>query len=245
MKVVIIDDEAHCTLTLSIQLKELFPGFEEPVCFNDPRDGLAWLRTNKADILFLDVEMPHIDGFQLLKSLEGIDFEVIFTTAYNQYVLQAFKVEAVDYLLKPVDDQDLQEAVKRAVKKRMEKESRMQLDTVIDRISKSLLQTGRISLPHAEGVLFVDIAKIIYCQSDGNYTRIFMEGGEKILVTKVLKEIHGMLDENNFLRVHNSYVVNTTHVKRFVRSEGGYLVLTEDHQVAVSRSRKDELHKLM
>jgi len=245
MRTVMIDDEAHCTLTLGIQLKKFFPDFSETVVFNDARKALVWLQQNPVDLVFLDVEMPHLDGFSLLKQLGAPNFQVILTTAFNKYILQAFKVEAVDYLLKPVDDQDFVEAVNRAQKRLFVQRENRALDDVVNRITRAIQSKDRIAIPNSEGVRFLFANEIIYCQSEGNYTRIALLGGKSFLATKVLKDVHAMLNHDHFIRIHNSYVVNAYHVVDYLKAKGGSLILTEGHHVLVSRSRKEELKKLL
>lgn len=235
----IVDDEKHAAETLVWELNRACPEIDVVMTFNDPRKALVELKSNPPDVLFLDVEMPNMSGFELLHKLGEFQFGVIFTTAYDQFALKAIKHSAVDYILKPVDGGELRAAVDKFKQTRSAMEP-AQLQLLLDRISKPR-DFGKVALPASNGLLFVKPESIMYCKSDSNYTQVFFQDGKTHMISKTLKEIEELLDGLSFLRVHHSYLVNMTHVSQFVKSDGGYLVMDDGSHVSVSRSRKEEL----
>jgi two-component system LytT family response regulator len=189
-------------------------------------------------VVFLDIEMPELNGFQLLEQLEDISFSVVFVTAYNEFALKAFKFSALDYLLKPVDTPDLLAAVAKA--ERLQRLDRRQLDLL-----KGQHQSGqypqKLAVPHQAGILFVELKDIVYCESDSNYTKIILANGKHYLLSKTLREVQDFLEERNFLRVHRQYLVNLDHIKMYMKGEGNYLVMSNEASVPVGRSQKDRL----
>ncbi len=188
--------------------------------------------------MFLDIEMPAMDGFQFIKNLKNKDFPVVITTAYNQYALQALKNEAIDYLLKPIDSDDLEETIAK-IKKHNAK------NLTVERLEKILLnfnsasQSKKITINTDGKLVFLNSDEILYAESDGNYSTIFLKDGQKILLTKKLKEVNALLPENSFFRIHNSYIINLNKIKEFLKTDG-YVILESNHKIPVSRQKKSD-----
>lgn len=236
-KAIIIDDEQHCIDTLSWQLKKYCPQIELKASFSRSTEGLNFLNKEAVDVVFLDIEMPELNGFDLLKTVDRVNFQVIFTTAYDEFALKAFRASAVDYLLKPIDKSDLQAAV--------EKLNRPESSTTYVQQVENLLKNlkpqsgGKIALPTLEGLHFVKAQQIMYCISDSNYTNIYLDDGSKLLVSKTLKEIEGVLQDLGFLRIHHSHMINLDKISKYLKGDGGYVVMDDGKSLSVSRARKE------
>jgi two-component system LytT family response regulator len=177
------------------------------------KEGLLAIKKEKPDLVFLDIEMPWMNGFEMLEMLDEINFSIIFTTAHDQFAAKAFRISAVDYLLKSIDANDLKEAVRKAQQK--------------------------IALPYRDGYEFVEVAHIIYCQAEGAYTKVWLDNKKHILVSKTLGDIEELLPDDLFQRIHHSTVVNLNYVTHFVRADGGYVRLQTGEQLIVSKSKKE------
>ncbi len=236
---VLVDDEKDSTETLDILLKANFPDIQVVGKFNQPLVALEFLQKNHFDLLFLDIEMPNMNGFDLLREIPKDDFEVVFVTAYDQFAVKAFKYSAFDYLLKPVEVEDLLACIAKY------QDEKLQLKARLEHLQKMVKQTGamidKIAVPTSHGFEFIEIKDIIRCESDGNYTRIFFTNQPPMLVSRTLKDFDEILEDLNFVRVHQSHLINLKYLRKYVRSEGGYLEMHDGTQITVSRSRKDEL----
>lgn len=242
LKAVLVDDEKHCLRILSAMLDKYCKDVEVTGSYQNAGNALTALQNEPPDIVFLDIEMPKMTGFDLLRSLPEIQFDVIFTTAYDQYAIDAFKVSAIDYLLKPIDEQELIAAIDRIRQKKQS--SRDHLEFLLDIVHNKMGgQSSKIAIPSTYGLDFIEIDTIVYCQSEGNYTHIILAGNKKKLVTRTLKDIQDMLPEHKFYRVHNSYLVNMDFVDQYIRTDGGYLVMNNGDKVRVSRTKKEHLLK--
>ena len=245
IKAIIIDDEKHSIGSLEILLKEYVPSVRLVGSALEPANGIAMIAELQPDLVFLDIAMPDMNGFELLDSLDERNFEVIFTTAYNEYTLHAIRVSAVDYLLKPVDVQELIRAVER-VRARIDKYQNTLSKPVKD--WEKLLatipretHTATIALPTFEGIEMIPVPDIIYVEADGNYAKLVMEHAESLLVSKTLKDMDELLGRYDFLRVHHSYLVRINRVRRYVRGDGGSVIMDNGDELSVSRSRKEDL----
>ena len=242
IKAIIIDDEPDCCESLSILLKKHCPEVNIAGIYYSAEKALPALTTQKPQLVFLDIEMPNMNGFELLEKLPSIDFELIFTTSYDQYAIKAIRFSALDYLLKPVDREELQKAVQK-VERRLQKPLTQQLEILLQKIKQPATPIQRIALPTMEGLKLVPVDSIISCASEGNYTIFLLKGKQKIIVSRPLKEMEEMLEGYSFLRVHNSYLVNMNEIDRFIRTDGGYLIMSDGSSVDVSRSKKELLLK--
>lgn len=241
LKAIIVDDEKHASSTLQWELERSCPNVEVMEVFNKPLDAAAKIPSLDPDILFLDVEMPRMSGFDLLKSLGQPDFGVIFTTAYDQFALKAIKHSAVDYLLKPVDKDELVAAIEKFEASKQAAISVEQMELLFEKVQSKNIDFGKIALPSSSGLVFIDPSELIHCQSDSNYTEVYFRDGRKHVISKTLKEIESLLNCHGFMRVHHSHIVNLRHVTEYIKSEGGYLILDDGSHISVSRSRKEEL----
>ena len=192
------------------------------------------------DIVFLDIEMPHMNGFELLEKLQSVNFKLIFTTSYDQYAIKAIRFSALDYLLKPIDREELQNAVKKAMQE-IDHPMPQQFEVLMQKLSKGSNGGQKIALPRMEGLQLVTIGNIVSCASERNYTFIYLKEKKKMLISRPLKEIEELLEDYFFLRVHHSFLVNLQEISKYVRGEGGYLVMSDRSTVDVSRSKKDLL----
>jgi two-component system, LytTR family, response regulator len=239
-KAIIIDDEADSVKLLTLQLKMYCPQVQVIAGCTDTADGLQQIKTLQPNIVFLDIEMPVMNGFQLLEKLGTINFSLVFVTAYDQFAVKAFRFSALDYLLKPIDGKDLQAAVQKAMQRHWPVQQQLtMLKDQVQGTQKS--HPGKIALPYQNGVSFVEVENIVYCESENNYTRFYTTDGQQHLVSKNLGDIQEVLEDRNFVRVHRQYLVNLDHIKKYVRGEGNYLVLSNDANIPVARSQKEKL----
>ncbi|HWK57430.1 MAG TPA: LytTR family DNA-binding domain-containing protein [Parapedobacter sp.] len=237
-KIALIDDEQHCVKSLLLHINHLFPDFEVVFHSTKPREAIKTLQETAVDLLFLDVEMPGISGFELLDQFEQPPFDVIFTTAYSQYAIQAFKVRAVDYLLKPVDERELMDAVMGWRERRELEQDNNQISALLDSLKKDGLLGNKVAVPILDGFEFIDVKTILYCQSENNYTNIHFESGKTLLISKTLKEFEKVMEKFLFIRTHQSYLINPQYMRKYVRNDGGYIVLVNGKEIPVSASRK-------
>jgi two-component system, LytTR family, response regulator len=230
---IIIDDEIDGRLLLSSMLTENCPAVRILGTFDTAVDGLLAIQKLKPELVFLDIEMPKMNAFAMLEKIGTIDFEIIFVTAYDQYAIKAIKVNAMEYILKPLDKDDLLKAVDKClVKAQTSKQN--QLNT-------SIGATGaKMAIPTRDGFLFVDQNRIIRCEGDGNYTNIYLENDQKYLSSKTLKDFEEILP-SNFVRIHKSHLVNTQYIKKYIKGNGGTIVMNDDTELEVSRRNKELL----
>ena len=244
IKAIIIDDERHSIETLKWKIEQFCDGVKVIAEFEQPKKGLDYLRNNKIDLLFLDIEMPMLNGFELLSQLKTIPFDVVFTTAYDEFGIKAIKFSALDYLLKPVQPQELQRAVEKHQNKPQPSISSEQLQVLFSSINNNSKTPIKIALATKEKIEFVLPEDILACESDSNYTMVFLVNGTKRLISRTLKDFEEMLSGHHFFRPHHSHLVNIKHIKEYVRTEGGYLLMSNDRMVPVSRSRKEAVMNL-
>jgi two-component system LytT family response regulator len=203
-----------------------------------PEEGLQAIQKLEPDVVFLDVEMPRMNGFSLLEQLEDISFCLIFVTAYNEFALRAFRFSALDYLLKPLNITHLCEAVRKAEKR--QRIDHRQLDMLRYQLKEGQYPS-KIAVPFQNGVVFVELKELVYCEADSNYTKLILTGGKSYLLSKTLREVQEVLEGRNFLRVHRQYLINLDHIKMYHKGDGSYLVMTGDVSVPVARNQKDRL----
>jgi two-component system LytT family response regulator len=239
LKAIIIDDEPYCCEILAAMLEAESPQIQVLAICNNGEEGLNAIRKHNPDLVFLDVEMPKMNGFEMLEHLP-VNFHLIFTTAYDQYALKAIRFSALDYLLKPIDREDLKQAVQKAEEK-LQIPMAQQLEVLMQKIKQPLNPISKIALPTMEGLQMISIETIICCESDDNYTKLVLKNGKKLLVTRSLKEIEESLEQHSFLRVHRSYLVNLNEIEKYIKGEGGYLTMSDGYTVDVSKSRKEIL----
>lgn len=242
IRAVIIDDENGCVETLSILLRMHCPEITIEAACTSGASGIEAILKYKPDVVFLDIEMPVMNGFELLEKIGKISFQVVFTTAYNQFAIKAFKYSALDYLLKPIDPDDLKAAVAR-IKELKTVPMKEQFEILLQNVQENK-RPQRIALSTGDGLVFVNTADIMYCQSDSNYTNVVLVNGDKYLLAKSLKEFEDTLPARDFFRIHNSFLVNMNQVKKFVRGDGGYVIMNDETQITIARARREEFFAL-
>jgi len=240
---ILVDDEVNSLDALNILLHEFCPQVEVVARCASPQMALESIRKLSPDLLFLDIEMPGFSGFELLEKLGPISFQVIFTTSYDQYGIKAIKFSALDYILKPIDPQELVAAVNKfQVQKHLPTPA--QYEYLLSQIHNRDLQLHKLAIPTNDGYVLISVDQIVFCEANDNYTHFHLKGDKNIAACRTLKEIEEQLSEFSFLiRVHHSYLVNLNEVLRYVRGEGGYLVMNDGTSINVSRSRKEVLLK--
>ncbi len=244
IRAILIEDELSSLENLSRKLAEFCPTIRVVATSMRPEEAILLIRHHKPDVIFLDIEMPRMDGFKMLQEIKETDFEIIFVTAYNQYAIEAIRFSAFDYLLKPVVIKDLLATVERLEDKTRRK-SKERLETLRQRLSDAKSQEHTIPVPTIEGIEFLQIREIIRIESNSNYSRIILDGGRKIVVAKLLREFEDMLRIYRFYRVHNSHLINLLYVKKYVRGDGGQIIMRNGDVVDISRRKKDELLQLL
>ena len=243
IKAILVDDEIHGLETLGIHLADYCPNVQVMEKCNSAKKALDAIHRLNPDLVFLDIEMPVMNGFELLEQFEEIPFAVIFTTSYDQYAIKAIRFSALDYLLKPVDPKELIAAVNK-VDKQKNPPSNEQLKMLMDQLQHKDGRISKIAIPTTEGFELIPADEVVRCEADDNYTHIFLKNKTKIIASRTLKEVEEQLREfPSFIRVHHSYIVNLNEVVRYVRGEGGYVVMTDGSTVNVSRSSKESLLK--
>jgi two-component system, LytTR family, response regulator len=244
LQVLIIDDEAHIRDSLAKLLARHCPQATVAGEATGVASGLKAIQNLHPDLVLLDIQMADGTGFDLLNALPAIDFKIIFVTAFDQFALQAFKFSAVDYLLKPVNPEALAEAVNRA-EQQVQAHHQLQMQVLKENLKNIDKQHKKIILKTTENVYLLNLQDLISCESDDNYTRVYTTGGEKILVSKTLKDYEEMLAGCGFYRVHKSYLINLAHIKRFEKQEGGYIILTNDLKIPVASRKRDEMMEML
>jgi len=242
---VIAEDELRSREFLKSLITEFCPEITITGAAGSIEEAVPMITGLKPDILFLDIEMHSGTGFDILQQVSHLKFHVIFTTAYDHYAIKAIKFSALDYLLKPIDVQELQQAVQKAIRQIQQELPRQSLEHLLQNIQRSGTNDLTICLSTAEGMEFVPLLQIIRLEASGPYTTFFLKDARRIMVSKNLKEYELLLTDHNFFRVHNSHIINLLEVRRMIKTDGGYAVMTDDSQVAISPKKKDELLQLL
>jgi two-component system LytT family response regulator len=240
IKAIIVDDEPYCCEALSILLDRYCPQVSVTASFHSGADALKVIREQQPQLLFLDIEMPRMNGFELLEKIKDLSFELIFTTSYDQYAIKAIRFSALDYLLKPIDREELIRSVEK-VDQRLASPLPQQIDLLFQKLQHPGHLFSKIAIPTMEGLQMVPVGNIIHCVSDSNYTILHLKDQQKVIASRTLKEIEELLEDYSFLRVHHSNVVNLNEISKYIKGEGGYLVMSDGSSVNVSRSRKEGL----
>jgi len=240
LKSIIIDDEQYCVEALLADLARYCRDVEVVAKCYSAKEGILAIRRLKPQLIFLDVEMPWMNGFEMLEMLEHIDFCIIFTTAYDKFAAKAFRISAVDFLLKPVDVEDLKAAVRKAAEKISGTADVVNIRNLLHNIRQPV-QNQRIALPNRDGYEFAQVSSILYCSAEGAYTRVIFNDKHFLLISRTLGDIEEMLPPEIFLRIHHSTVVNLSAVTHYIRSDGGYVVMNTRDKLMVSKARKDVL----
>ena len=237
MQAIIIDDEKHCREGLAIKLARYCPQVEVVEQCANAKAAIKAIGKYRPDVIFLDIEMPEMTGFEMLEYCSGYDFAIIFTTAYNEYAIEAIRHSALDYLLKPVNKNELIRAVMRvAESKELSRPSKIAelINTVQGKKAPQ-----RIAVPTINGLLMLDVKEILYCESENNYTYFHLVNEKKILISKTLKYIADLLTNNNdFFRIHNSFLINVNYTSRYIKGNGGEVIMSNGKHIPISRIKK-------
>lgn len=245
IKAIIVDDELGARESLSKMLEKNCSSVQIVAKADSMLSAYEAIINLHPDLVFLDIEMPNGNAFDLLEKIKEIDFDIIFTTAYDHYAIKAIKFSAIDYILKPIDPEELVLAVKRYEEKSGQK-------NMLDKKFKTLLNNlkpenklKKVGIPDGDGLIFINLADIIRCDSDGNYTFFILTSGKKIVASRTLGEYEQLFVDDNFFRIHRSHLINLQHVKKYLKGEGGYVIMSDNSQVEVSRRNKNDfLQKL-
>ncbi|WP_299780644.1 LytTR family DNA-binding domain-containing protein [uncultured Formosa sp.] len=239
LKSIIIDDELHNQENLKRLLEMHCPEVLVLATASSADEGLSLITEHEPDLVFLDIEMPKKNGFSMLEDLAVVNFEVIFVTAYNKYVLKAIRSCALDYLMKPVVISELQQAVQNVLNVVKQKKENHKLKTLVENL-KSNQGPKKIALPTADELFFVTVDDIIRCKGENNYTMFYMTDKRSILVSRTLKEWDELLSAYGFIRTHQSHLINKNHVKSYVKRDGGYILMEDGSTVSVSKHKKEQ-----
>ncbi len=243
IRAIIIDDQQNCIDDLSLLLKTHCPEVSIMATAQSGNEGVSILKKLQPQLVFLDVEMQDMTGFDMLQQLSETNFHVVFTTAFDKYAIQAIRSNALDYLLKPVRKNELVEAVSRAANAPVAL-THQQLKGLQETTQNIQVPQNKIALTTTEGLEYVKLEEIIYCLAEGSYTTVFLTDKTQLLVSKSIGKLDEVIDGNGFYRTHNSSLINLSHVKKFVRTDGGYVVMSNGDTVTIARNRKDEFLEL-
>jgi len=245
MKAILIDDEISNLENLQTLLKKHCLQVTVMATAQNVNDAVEAIEKSLPDLVFLDIQMGEETGFDVLKRLPKRNFEVIFVTAYDQYGIQAVKFAALDYLLKPIDIEELIQAVNKAEHKLAAQMPTSQLDFLLQQLKKPEATCSKIALQMQGEIRYVALSEIIRCEADNTYTHFFLSGGEKILISKSLKEYSDLLRPNGFLRTHQSHLVNPKYVKSWLKEDGGILLLISGEKIPISKPNKDAVKQAL
>jgi len=238
----IIDDDRLSRELLHDLLARHFAEIEIKELCKDAKAGIKAVTRWKPDIIFLDIEMPGMNGFEMLRQLPSLQSEVVFITAHDQYAINAIRFSALDYLLKPVKPAQLIESVNRALNKIREKKFPAQYRFLFNNLENQKdNQLHNLAIPTVEGLLFVKLPHVIRCESEDKYTKIFMIGKKMVLASRTLGEFEELLQTSGFIRIHKSHLINSLHLKKYIRGEGGQVVMSDNSMLPVARRKKEEL----
>lgn len=245
LNAIIIDDERSSRNALRQKLAKYCPEVNIIAECENGEEGIKAIASAKPDIVFLDVEMPRMNGFTMLQQLPQHNFEIIFITAYDHYAIKAIKFSALDYLVKPVEVEDLKLAVEKAADKRKNNRGNAALETLLQNLTNKEKEQHRIAIPSMEGLQFITTADIIYLEALSNYTNFYLANNKKITVAKTLKDFEDLLPGSIFIRIHHSYIININCIEKYIKGEGGQLLMKNGAALDVARRKKEEVLKII
>ncbi|MEO5583658.1 MAG: LytTR family DNA-binding domain-containing protein [Saprospiraceae bacterium] len=246
IRTILIDDELDSLSALSLILTEQCPDILILDTCSSPSAGISSILEHKPDLIFLDIEMPLINGFDLLEKVKDQSLSVIFTTAYHHYAITAIRYSALDYLVKPIDPKELVASLERYKIQKTKTSNVEQFQFLLDKISQKEHTLKKLAIPNMEGFRLIDIDDIISCEADDNYTHIHLKNKTKLTASRTLKDIQHLLsDYDFFIRIHHSYLINLKEVNQYIKGEGGHVIMNDGSQLGVSRNKKDILLKYL
>ena len=243
LKAILIDDEESSLSSLKEKISSYCPDIQVTALCDNAGKGIEAIDNLHPDIVFLDIEMPVMNGFVMLQQLTYKNFELIFATAYDHYAIKAIRYSALDYLVKPIEIEDLKAAVNKATDKRNRSYPNPQIELLVEQLVNKKNSFSRIAIPTTEGLQFLKIEEIIYLEASINYTHIYTRDGKKFIVSRTLKDFEDMLPPEVFLRIHNSYIINKNFAEKYIRGDGGQVVLSNGVMLDVAKRKKSEFLK--
>ena len=244
IKAILIDDEKNALEVLEMQLNQFCIDVDVVAICNGGKEGIKAINELQPDLIFLDIEMPHLNGFDVLEATKAMVYKVIFTTAYDQFAIKAFKFSAIDYLLKPIDIVDLQNAVEKVKKENQKYNLEDKVKLLVEQYQQSQKNPKKIVLPIGNMLEFFDIDEIVRVESDSNYSHIYLVNQKKITLSKTLKDVEENIKGEPFFRIHQSHLINTNHIDKAVKGENAYVVMKDGTTFTISRNRKEEFFEL-
>jgi two-component system LytT family response regulator len=242
---IIVEDEELARENLKLLVAEFCPNVNVVAAEDNIEDAVKSINQFSPDILFLDIKIQKNTGFELLKQVDSVGFEIIFTTAYAEFAIEAIKFSAIDYLLKPIDINDLKIAVSKVEKKRNNNNLTQKIEALFYNLQRKPEKYPKLAVPSTNGLTIIHVKDILYCEADGNYTKIHLLKGSSLLICKTLKEYDIILSKFNFFRVHHGFLVNLNEINNYVRGDGGYVVLSNKKEIEVSKRKKEEFLKIL
>ena len=239
LSTLIIDDQKICVEMIKDILEKDCPSVDIVGARHSGPEGIKAIKKFNPELVILDVEMPGMSGFEMLKEIKDPHFDVIFVTAHDKYTIEAIRLNAMDYLLKPVLPHELTASISKVIQKKNDNKLR-HINSLLKYIDQNKRSLKRVALPLGDGLLFFDLADVIHCESESNYTTMYLATGQKMVVTKTLKDIETLFEGNDFFRIHHSHLVNMNHIRKYVRGNAGYLVMSNGASITVARSKKQE-----
>ncbi len=245
IRTIIIEDEPVSREMLTLMLQRHQNDIEIIDTCSNPSDGIDSIAAHQPDLIFLDIQMPKMNGFDMLKKISPIQFEVIFTTAFDQYAINAIRISALDYLVKPVDSEDLADAIEKCKVRMTQKKPHLHFENLYNNLTNKNPLDKTIALSASDGITFVKMSDILWVEADGRYAKFYLLSKQTIMVSKTLGDFEEILSANQFFRIHGSAIINLNHVKKYIRGDGGTVILSDNTEIDVSRRRKDEFVKLI
>lgn len=243
LNAIIVEDEPKGRLALREKIKAHCPTVNIVAQAGNSAEAITLIDTLKPDLVFLDIEMPRMNGFEMLGRLKERNFFIIFTTAYDQYAIQAIKYAAFDYLLKPIDIEELKAAINK-IETNSENKLKAQLKLLQENLALPTKKISKLAIPSLEGILFLDINNIMHLEANSNYTNIYMKDKTKIIASKTLKEFTELLPGNIFFRIHHSHIINLNFIIKYIKGDGGQVELTDGTCIEVSRKNKEAFMRI-
>ena len=245
IKAIIIDDEANNIENLQIIIQKYITDVEVVATAQSVDAGLPLIDLHNPDLLLLDIQMPEKSGFDLLRAVKQVNFEVVFITAYDKYGIQAIKFSALDYLLKPISINEFKDAIAKAKQKIATKNQNLNIENLLQYIKAGNKETPKIALPTTKEIMYVKVTDLVRCEATNNYTTFYLQNNEQVLVCKTLKEFAELLKPHNFIRTHQSHLVNINSVKSYLKEDGGTLLLNNLQKIPVSRQSREMVKSVL
>lgn len=245
LKTIIIEDEPVSRDMLTLMLQRYATDIEIADVCSNPADGIESIAKHQPDFIFLDIQMPKMNGFDMLRKINNINFEVIFTTAFDQYAINAIRISALDYLLKPIDNEELAAAIEKCKERVLDKKKENRFEHLFSNLLNKNPLNKTLALSASDGISFVKMSDILRVEAHGRYAKFYLLNKETILVSKTLGDFEEVLSANQFFRIHDSAIINLNHVKKYTRGDGGTVLLSDNTELDVARRRKEEFIKLI